>query len=373
MTSTKVNFQETLTIAQLRTLVPLIAKDLTVVIQSEPGCGKSSLLSMIAADNGDKWRSPKDGTSISGDKYDYIYVDCPVKDMSDIGMTIPNHTTRQLEYYVSSLFNLDDPKPKYIMLDELLKAPKLLQVIFTRMMLEKMAGDRALPEGSGIIATSNNSSDGVGDSMLAHAGNRVCLIRMAKPTPMEWLAWATENHISRPIRAAVAMFPRFLASYTQGDQDDNPYIFKPSSTSLSFVSPRSLAKADVIVKHRDALGDHTTMTALAGTIGIAAAKDLAAFLSLERSLPDFADILKRPDEIKVPDSISAQLMLMFQAVDVLDSQDDLTDFMKFVERIPSEEVQSVFFTMLIRSQRTIKLARKNSAISVWAQKNHELF
>jgi len=48
------------------------------VVQSEPGSGKTSLLSMIAIDNGDKWRSPRDGTSIEGDKYDYIYVDCPV-------------------------------------------------------------------------------------------------------------------------------------------------------------------------------------------------------------------------------------------------------------------------------------------------------
>jgi MoxR-like ATPase len=175
----KVQFQINVSIKELRTAIPLIAPELTIVIQSEPGCGKTSLLGMIAEDNGDKWRSAKDGTSIEGDKFDYIYVDCPVKDMSDIGMTIPNHATKSLEYYVSSLFNLDDPKPKCIMLDEFMKSPKLLQTIFTRLMLERMVGDRSLTDGSWVIATSNNTSDGVGDSMLAHAGNRVCIAQMA--------------------------------------------------------------------------------------------------------------------------------------------------------------------------------------------------
>ena len=372
----KIQFRKSVSIKELRKLIPLIAENLTVVVQSEPGCGKTSLLSMIAEDNGDKWRSPTDGTSIEGDKFDYIYVDCPVKDMSDIGMTIPNHATKQLEYYVSSLFNLGDNKPKYILLDELMKAPKLLQIVFTRMMLERMAGDRALPKGSRLFATSNNASDGVGDSMLAHAGNRVCIMEMSKPTANEWLEWAgyPQNAISRVVRAFVSMFPRCMASYKEGDaQKDNPYIFKPNSGVMSFVSPRSLAKCDVIVRNRDTLGENATEVALAGTIGHSAAADMAAFMAMEKTLVDVKDIIKAPSTVAVPKEISAQLMIMFQAVDVLDTQDELTKFMEFVERIPSNEIQGVFFTMMLRNQKSIKLARNNLKIADWAKNNHELF
>jgi hypothetical protein len=373
----QVQFVNTVSINELRTIIPLIGGELTPIIQSEPGCGKTSLLSMIASDNGDTWRSPADGTSIEGDKYDYIYVDCPVKDMSDIGMTIPNHANRQLEYYVSELFNLSDPKPKIILLDEFMKSPKLLQVIFTRLMLERMVGDKALPTKDGVpsivFGTSNNASDGVGDNMLAHAGNRVCLMRMAKPNVNEWLQWASENGISRVIRAGVAMFPRCLASYIDGDQKDNPYIFKPSMSALSFVSPRSLAKADVIVKHRDKMTENSLKVALAGTVGASFAGDLSAFLSLEKSLADVKDIVKDPEGIDVPKDISAQLMIMFQAVDVLETQDQLTKFMGFVDRIPSSEVQAVFFTMMMRNQKSIRLARNNQKISEWAKNNHDMF
>lgn len=361
------------TIKELRKLIPVIGSKITPVVQSEPGCGKTTLLSMMAIDNGDKWRSPRDGYDIDGDKYDYIYVDCPVKDMQDIGMTIPNHQTKSLEYYVSSLFNLTNDKPKIILLDEFMKSPKLLQVVFTRLMLERMVGDVPLPSGSIIFATSNNSSDSVGDTMLAHAGNRVCIVPMAKPKADEWLEWASENNISRVVRAFVALYPRVLASYTDGDQKDNPYIFKPSVSGLSFCSPRSLAQCDVVVKNRDILGENTTMVALAGIIGASAAGDMSAFLSMEKSLVDVKDVLKSPDSIKLPDELSAQLMMMFQAIDVLETQDELSKFMRFVKRIPSSEVQAIFFTMMMRNNRTIRLARNNTDISEWARLNHELF
>jgi hypothetical protein len=308
-----------------------------------------------------------------GDAYDYIYVDCPVKDMSDIAMTIPNHNTKTLESYVGSLFKMNSNKPKVILLDEFMKSPKLLQVIFTRLMLERSVGDTPLPDGSIVFATSNNASDGVGDSMLAHAGNRVCIMRMAKPTVDEWLLWASDNKVNPLIRAWVNMFPRCLNSYTDGNQDDNPYIFNPSKSMLSFVSPRSLAKASVIVDNRDAIGDNATMVALAGTVGASAAGDMSAFLALERELPKFEDILDDPSSIKLPKDIAALLMLMFQAVDRLDTQDNLNKFMKFVGRIDSREVQAVFFTMMMRSKNGSRLARTNMEIAKWATENHTLF
>ena len=357
--SSKINFTKTVTINELRKVIPLIGSELTPVIQSEPGCGKTSLLKMIEEDY--------------GDKYDYIYVDCPVKDMSDIGMTIPNHETRTLEYYVSSLFKLASNKPKVILLDEFMKAPKLLQVIFTRLCLERMVGDVPLPEGSIVFATSNNASDGVGDNMLAHAGNRVCIMKMAKPTANEWGVWATDNGISRIIRAGVAMYTRCLASYTDGQQEDNPYIFKPNMNALSFVSPRSLAKADVIIRNKDYMSENALEVSLSGTVGASFAKDLLTFINIEKSLVDVSEVLKKPDTIEVPKELSAQIMMMYQAVDTLDTQEELSKFMVFVNRIPSSEIQSIFFTMMMRGKKSIKIARNNTQIREWAQNNIDLF
>ena len=310
----------TVTIQELRTIIPTIGVELTPIIVSEPGCGKTSLLSMIQKD--------------LGDKYDYVYVDCPVKDMQDIAMTIPNHETKSLNPYVGSLFKLDSDKPKIILLDEFMKAPKMLQVIFTRLMLERSVGDVQLPEGSIVFGTSNNQSDGVGDTMLAHAGNRVCMLSMAKPDTTSWLTWASENGIQPLIRAWVQMNPRSLHSI---------------------------------------LGDNATHCALGGTVGMSASGDMSAFISQADNIPFYDDIIKSPDTTKIPESISAQMMVMFQCTDKIDTQENLTKCMTYMNRLESSEMQALFFTMLMKNSKTRKIASNNKVISQWCVDNHELF
>lgn len=365
-----ISFTKTMSINELRTAIPLLGETNTIIIQSEPGCGKTSLLSMVAEDNGDQWRKPED--YFPDDKYVYIYVDCPAKDMADIGMAIPNHESRSLDYYVGELFKMDDPRPKYILLDEFAKTPKLMQVIYTRLMLERFVGDRRLSAGSVVFGTSNNASDGVGDSMLAHAGNRVTLVEMRKPMPNSWLEWATKKGLSSVIRAFVGMYPRVLKSYRDGDQDDNPYIFHPKKHNLSYASPRSLEKADNIIRQRERMSENAVECLLAGTIGVAAAKDLSVFLSLEKGLLDVRkDIIPNPSKVEIPEQVAAQMMIMFQAIDVIETQDDLSAFMQFVNRIKLNEVQTIFFSMVMRNANTSKLARRNEQIKNWCLENHE--
>ena len=107
----KINFNLQVNINEAKDLIKTIGHELTPVIISEPGVGKSSILKMLEADLGTE-------------DYDFIYVDCPVKDMMDIAASIPNHQSKSLEYYVSSLFKLGNGKAKVIMLDEFMKAPK---------------------------------------------------------------------------------------------------------------------------------------------------------------------------------------------------------------------------------------------------------
>lgn len=353
----QINFKLRASISDCVDIIKSIGHELTPIIVSEPGVGKSSILKTLEQDMGT-------------DEYDFIYVDCPVKDMMDIAASIPNHQTKTLEYYVSALLKAGNGKKKVIMLDEFMKSPKLMQVIWTRLMLEKSWGDVQLPDGSIVFGTSNNASDGVGDSMLAHAANRVCLIEMAKPSADEWNLWASKNRVARSIRAWVAMNPRVMKSYTDPDQNDNPYIFKPSGTAKSFASPRSLAKASVIVDNRSKMSENAMTSALAGTIGEAAAKSMAAFIALEGRLVSYQDVMKDPANVQVPEDVSALIMMMFEGVDYIETQQDLTGYMTFVNRIRQAEVQSIFFTMIMRTKP--KVARYNEQIKKWAQENHML-
>jgi hypothetical protein len=352
----QVNFKLMVDLNEAKQIIKSVGDQITPIIVSEPGVGKTSILKALEDE--------------MGDEYDYIYVDCPVKDMMDIAASIPNHETKSLEYYVSSLFKMGSGKKKCILLDEVWKSPKMMQIIYTRLMLERYVGDEALRQGSIVFGTSNNASDGVGDTALGHVLNRVMVLHLCKSTADQWNEWATKNNIARPIRAWAAMNTKAFKSYLDPDQQDNPYIFKPSSTGKSFVSPRSLAKCSPIVENRAKYSENAMMAALAGTAGEAFAKSIAAFIAVESNLIYTKDVIKQAKTIPVPDNISVLVMMMFEAVDTLDTQDNLNKYMDFVNRIPSSEIQTIFFTMIMRNKP--KLGRYNQQINDWAAANHQL-
>lgn len=331
----------------------------TVLLLSEPGVGKTQILRDLSEEMGE-------------DEYDFIYVDGPNKEIMDIAATIPNHESKSLEHYVAALFKMGNGKKKVIMIDEALKVPKLMQPIYTRLYLEHEIGDDKLPEGSIVFATSNNVSDGVGDMLPAHSANRVCILKMNKPTFKEWLPWATDKGISPLITAACAMHPRVFKSYTEPDQEDNPYIFNPKRAGqVSFASPRSLHKCDPVVKSD--LPNHVKLAAVAGLAGETFARDLMAFVELESKVTKFDDIIKDPENAKMPDANdSAPLLLMiFQALEHIDSQDKLNKFQRFMNRVESHEIQSIWFIVLLRSSKA-KMARLNPEVSKWGTENIHL-
>jgi hypothetical protein len=360
-----ISFNTSISINDAYLLVKTLGETNTILFCGEPGIGKSSI----------HYRLKEEDTATNGagnEVYDDIYLDWSNIDMGDLFIRAPNRETGELDFYPSSIFRLNSPKPKRIMIDELAKGDKMMQKMAMRLVLEHYAGDVKLPPGSVVFATTNNFTDGVGDNILAHGGNRMVIVQVQKPTERVWLPWANDNGISSVLRAWVAMNPRCLASYLDGGQDENPFIFSPSKRNLSFVSPRSLAKADNIVRKRDLIGPTLTHAALSGTIGLAAAESLAAFLVMEKQLVSVRDILKSPDTIELPHDTAALLMTMFNAIDIIETQDDLSNFMRFINRVPSSELKAVFFTMLVQSKRTVRLAKSNSEVMTWVKGNIEL-
>lgn len=361
MTTNTIEFNNPVSINEAYKLLRTNGDRVTYLFRGEPGIGKSTLHSRAKQELGD-------------DEWDHIYVDWSSIDMGDLFIRAPNRDTGELEFFPSSLFKVTSGKKKFIMIDEIGKGDKLLLKLAMRLVLERCLGDYKLPDGSVVFATTNNPSDNVGDFIHAHGTNRVTLINIQKPTEKVWLPWASENGISAVIRAWVAMNPRALASYLDGGQDENPYIFNPRRRGAvgSFVSPRSLTKADVHVRDREILGDKLTQSALAGTIGAAAAESLAAFMSLEKELVSFKKVMDDPDGVDMPEKPAALFMMMFNAIDSIETQDDLSKFMRFVNRVRSSEVQAVFFTMLLQSKRTARIAKNNQQVMEWAKTNFEL-
>ena len=77
-------------------------------------------------------------------------------------------------------------------------------------------------------------------------------------------------------------------------------------------------------------------------------------------------------ETLIPENLTAKLILMFQAVDKLETQDELSSFMQYLSRITNKEMKAVFYTMLMTTDRGIELGKNNKEIRDFGLDNTHL-
>lgn len=181
------------------TLVRANGSNITYIIEGEPGSSKSSILKTIEA--------------IEGDKYEYIYIDAPLKDIPDIALTMPHHESQTTRAYINQIWmGKDANKPKIVMIDEVFKCTPYVQLMLNRLMLDHYVGDYQLPAGSIVFGTTNFAADGVGDKTNGHTNSRVARIPMRKPNQVEWTKWAVNNNINPFILTWIVKIPRYLVA-----------------------------------------------------------------------------------------------------------------------------------------------------------------
>lgn len=358
-----------LPIDQVPSMVFAVGEQIPILLQGEPGVGKTSILVTIAKLVGDKWRKP--GDFYPDDKYDYILIPAAQLDVAAFGMAMPVVETKTIEVFIGGLLRPQDPRPKVIVIDELAKAQRILMPPLRTLMLERCAFDHRLPEGSIVVATTNNPADGLGDVIKAHEGNAMCIVQTTKSTLPGWLAYAVEAGVSPITCATVSMHPRMFDSYITHDVSQNPYVFDPTKRALSYVSPRSLVKNDfAFVQRRHLLTREQLFAGMAGTIGQAAAQAFMAMFDVEKEVFTAADVIKDPQGTPVPASMAAKLFMLFQSYSHLTTQDALARYMEYVLRWGHNELEGVFAHGAHNHPATKTFAHRNPKLNEW--KKHEL-
>jgi len=341
----------------------------TIVVQGQPGVGKTAILSIIAENNGDQWR--KVGDSYATDKHVYVYVDCSNLQYGDLQAMVPDRESRQIEEYVGGLFRLDDARPKVIMFDEVLKLPKSMKPIVTRIMRERTVGSRPLTDGSIVFGTSNMAQDGIGDTTQAHEGNRITFLPVHM-TRDAWLPWAHKNNLNPTLLAWVQLTPELFDSYLIERPEtlaNNPYVWNPKQPRTSFVSPRSLDTASGYVDDRLALGNELSMRLIEGCLGTAAAESLRQFILLENEIVQVEDIIKDPMNAPIPHSRITSLVTLFKTVHGIKTQDDLSAVITYVQRMGSKELETAWAVSVMKSPKTDRLCSRNSYFTQWRLEN----
>ena len=351
-----VNMTEKLNHGQIVDLI-VANPDVRFFVSGEPGIGKSALLPMIVARTG----------------YEPAYVDVPTLDLGDVAMPVLDHETRTTRYYPNARFKLHLGKAVAIMLDEWTKGVGPVKNM-THPLFEvnnPRLGDVSVPAGSIIFLTGNLESDGVGDSLQAHSKQRLTRVELAKPDAEYWLEnFAIPNNVSPVICAWVDRNPHCLASYTDGNQSGNEFIFNPTVPQGAVVSPRTLEKASKLITNKGEVDASSLHAALQGTVGASAAESIAAFIRHHESLPSYTSIIQDPTGAQVPQDPGAIAVLAFGLLEKVE-RNTLTPILKYLERVDLEW-QSIFCVNLAKHKTKNHFAFENGTFAQWCATNQDI-
>lgn len=351
-----------LSINQTADLIAAIGDKRTALVEGHMGTGKTSLLNMLSA------KFPE---------HEPVYFDCTTKDLGDIQVpNIVGDADAGRDYVTFSPneeFGFQHGKPVIVMLDEFGKANPMVKQGLTRLMLERMVGNRELPEGSIVFATTNLGAENVGDMLAAHQRNRLIMVRMRKPDMMEWLEWGFNNEIDHVLMSWVKDNPGVFQTFDECKPADNPYIFHPADPSrTSFVTPRSLESASDIMKVRESIDDDTLTGSLMGTIGSRAALDMMAYVKLADQLPSLEEVKTKPATAVVPDSPAAICMVVFRTLVNIESG-WMDNWMTYLDRL-DPEAQGMFANgARARGYNKQAVVMRNSKFKSWVVKNKHLY
>ena len=342
---------------EFETLISTVGRDVTILGQGEPGIGKSSVFHSLKA-------SPQFAD------YECLYLDCALLDVGDL--QIPVVSGGKYAFTPNAMFVND--RPMLIMMDEIGKAPRPVQNTLLPMSNgEKRLGNLHLHPDTRVFATTNLSSDGVGDTIAGHARGRMCVVEVAKPNADEMVAYGTGAGWDASVLAWVGKYPHCMDSYTmtpEKEMMDNPYPYNPRRVQGAYVCPRSLEKASHISKQRHLLSPSSFIAALAGTVGESAARDMQAFFAVGDALPDWARVTAYPDTCPVPDDAVAQTILVLDAVTRVDKT-TVNGWLDYMTRL-RPEVQSLFVSQAMKGSKAALIVT-NPKFTAYALNNAWLY
>ena len=349
-----------ITLADAVDLLVASGDEITYLFSGEMGIGKSSILKTLKKK--------------FGDAYHYCYVDMTIKDVGDF--LIPKVMTvdgvEVCRFVPNEEFGVHFDKPVIVMFDEIGKAMKAVLNASLRPMLERALGGYLFPKGSIIFATTNLSSEGIGDVVPPHARTRVCQAKIRKPRAMEWVEdYAIANGINAIVIGTVLEHPQMFQSFEEiEDPASNVYINDPRCPRNAVVTHRTMEKASIVLDKTAHLPDDVRLHALCGLIGEPAALDMMTIAKLDEDLPTWDQIVKSPEDTRVPTSAVANCMLVSKACQRVE-RESFGAWMTYVQRMP-KEIQALFAKTIMRGEK-VQMASTFGDFTTWARANAYLF
>lgn len=342
---------KSLSFKQVLSLIAAVGQVRTVLVQGENGIGKTALFHAVKTLPPFRNHfavAPIDCTQMSDGSIWMPSIDIE----KGISRELPNS---RFGVNAHNQKGVQGAQPVMIFFDEFAKAPRYVQNACSPVLYHRRLGELHLPEGSLVLGATNLSLEGLGDSLQPHQMDRVVVLQMRKPTKDEWLQHVADiPGFSPEVMAFVDQYPQVMESFLDFEpggkyegkdmSKQNGYIFNPKSAGTKYASPRSLHAASDVINLCKAAGnvdDETLQAALVGTVGLATAEAMGAYLRAGRDICSYARVVSAPDTAPVPSSSIAQLTQVYQLVTNTNNKKDAEAVTIYVGRL-QEEMQSLF-------------------------------
>lgn len=336
-----------------------LGNEITFIVEGHIGSSKSSLAYDVAG---------------ALPTHRMVYIDmASIADTGDFQLPAVNHDTKTSTFYPNESLGLHTDQPMIIVFDEIGKTSQAVLNSILPALNERRWGNTYFHADTIVFATTNMGSENVGDVMKPHVRNRITMVRMEKPNAQETIAYGINNGMHPIVAAWIDRNPQCFESFEDVENpDDNPYIYHPKVQRPAFVTHRSMSRASTILHKQDVLNTETLTHLLCGTIGAPAALDLMTFIRLADQLPTRSEIIGNPSKAQVPDSPSAMVLLVCQAVHWVD-EGNFDAWMTYMNRFNGNEVKALFMLQITKHKEKVLWASRNQSYTTYAMNNAHLF
>jgi ATPase family associated with various cellular activities (AAA) len=207
-----------------------------------------------------------------------------------------------------------------LFLDELNRAPMLVQNACLQLVLDRKIGEYTLPENWDILAAGNRLSDGGGVTKMNSALSTRFRHLDIEPDLEDWCHWAIKANVEPVVIAFVRFRPELL--------------YKFDATERTFPCPRTLESLSKILASSPSPAIENEL--FDGTIGKGASVEFAAFMRLYRNLPSIDAILLNPKDAPVPKDDPASLFAVSCALGRRATVENLGRVIQYLDRLSDE-------------------------------------
>lgn len=309
-----------------RAVEACVALKLPIFLHGPVGVGKSDTVRQVAD------RLGFDVLDIRGSTIDPV-------DLR--GLPVPSRPGEgdgRVHFQPTALLPADGCRPTIVWLDELTRAPLMVQNGMLELVLDRRVGEYRLPDNCVCVAAGNSESDGGGTQRLNSAlANRFVHVRVA-PTLADFAFWACGGVAAAPAPTAPFAFapapgPALEPIVVAFVQFRPELLHKFERTADAFPTPRSWSFVSRIVSLH--LPQETEQALIAGCVGEGAAGEFFTFQATWGRCPSIDGILLDPAGSPVPDDVGLQYAVA-SALATRSTVDNWERVLGYLKRMPSD-------------------------------------